>query len=230
MRMLCTILALTFSLSAFAEEPNSLSDKEQKEGWKLLFDGKSVKGWNSWKTKKPLEAGKWKVVDGALTLAEKGAGDIYTTKAYENYELVMEWKTEGNSGILLRVNPKSKGPIYKVAPEMQIECTKGNNSTSAGGLYNLYNIEGEKVIHPDGWNKVRIRLVNGEGTHWFNGKKVYSYKIGSKDWNERVAKSKFKDWKGFGETVKGHIGLQDHGAKVMFRNIKIKEIKDEKKT
>ena len=224
MKQLMIALAMVFSFQALAEEHNTLSDKEKKEGWQLLFDGKTLNNWSSWRTKKPLKVGKVNIKDNALTL-NKGAGDIYTTKAYENYELVMEWKTQGNSGILLRVNPKVKGPIYKVAPEMQIERTKGNGSTSAAGLYALYEVEGKKIIHPDGWNKVRIKLVNGEGTHWFNGKKIYSYKIGSKDWNARVAKSKFKNWKGFGETVKGHIGLQDHGAVVQFRNIKIRPIK-----
>jgi hypothetical protein len=224
-----TLLAVLSLLASpvWAEEVNSLSDEEAKAGWKLLFDGKTVDGWNSWKTKEPLEAGAWTVEDGALTLSGKGGGDIYTPEKYENFELMLEWKTEGNSGILFRVNPEVAGPIYKVAPEMQIERSGGKGSTSAGGLYALYDIEceGEKVIHPDGWNSVKIRLVNGHGTHWFNGKQVADYEIGSDDWNAKVAKSKFKDWKGFAETANGHIGLQDHGAKVSFRNIKIRRVK-----
>ena len=221
-------LALAVALSPLAwGEQNTLTDAEKKEGWTRLFDGKTSKGWSSWKTKKPLELGSWAVEDGALTLKKKGAGDIFTTKAYENFELSLEWKTKGNSGILIRVNLASGGPIYKVAPEMQIERSKGKSSTDAGGLYELYpiDVEGEKKIDPDGWNTVKIRLVDGKGTHWFNGQKVAEYEIGSDDWNSRVAKSKFKSWKGFGETKKGHIGLQDHGAEVAFRNVKIRIIK-----
>ena len=110
---------------------------------------------------------------------------------------------------------------------MQIERSKGKKSTDAGGLYALYPIavEGEKKINPDGWNTVRIKLVDGKGTHWFNGQKVSEYHIGSDDWNKKVAESKFATWKGFAETKKGHLGLQDHGAQVSFRNVKIKEIK-----
>ncbi len=208
-------------------ETNSLTAAEKKEGWKLLFDGKSAAGWNSWKTKKPLKLGAWVVEDGALTLKNKNAGDIYTADAYENFEFSLEWKTKGNSGILIRVNPEVSGPIYKVAPEMQIERSKGKASTDAGGLYALYPIavEGEKKINPDGWNTVRIRLVDGKGTHWFNGQKVAEYEIGSEDWNKKVAASKFANWKGFAETRKGYLGLQDHGAQVAFRNVKIKVIK-----
>ena len=219
-------IAVAMSPLAFGED-NTLTAAEKKEGWKLLFDGKSATGWNSWKTKKPLKLGAWVVEDGALTLKNKNAGDIYTTEAYENFELSLEWKTKGNSGILIRVNPEAGGPIYKVAPEVQIERSKGKASTDAGGLYALYPIavEGEKKINPDGWNTVRIRLVEGKGTHWFNGQKVAEYEIGSEDWNRKVAASKFAKWKGFAETRKGYLGLQDHGAQVSFRNVKIKVIK-----
>lgn len=219
-------IAVALSPLAFGED-NTLTAAEKKEGWKLLFDGKSATGWNSWKTKKPLKLGAWVVEDGALTLKNKNAGDIYTTEAYENFELSLEWKTKGNSGILIRVNPEAGGPIYKVAPEVQIERSKGKASTDAGGLYALYPIavEGEKKINPDGWNTVRIRLVDGKGTHWFNGQKVAEYEIGSEDWNRKVAASKFAKWKGFAETRKGYLGLQDHGAQVSFRNVKIKVIK-----
>jgi opacity protein-like surface antigen len=221
-------LLTIFASAVIAKDaaPNTLSGEEKAAGWKLLFDGKTAAGWSSWKTKKPLELDKWVAENGTLTL-NKGGGDIYTTKPYESYELVLEWKTTGNSGILFRVDPSVKGPIYKVAPEMQIERSGGKKSTSAGGLYALYEIdcEGDKVIHPDGWNSVRILMDKGHGTHWFNGKQVADYKIGSDEWNARVAKSKFKSWKGFAETANGHIGLQDHGAKVSFRNVKIRVIK-----
>ena len=79
---------------------NVLSEEEKAAGWKLLFDGQTAAGWSHWRTKKPLELDKWTVENGALTL-NRGGGDIYTTEAFENFELVLEWKTTGNSGILL---------------------------------------------------------------------------------------------------------------------------------
>ncbi len=201
-----------------SKKHNTLTKTEKKEGWKLLFDGKTVDGWMSWRTRKPLKAANWTAKDGTLHLT-RGGGDIYTAKPYENFELSMEWKTTGNSGILIRVDPKSKGPIWRVAPEMQIE------RKNAAYLYNLYPIKGKLKINVGDWNHVKIRMVNGHGTHWFNGVKLYEYKIGSEDWNKRVMKSKFKKQiKEFGMTANGHIGLQDHGATVMFRNIKIREL------
>lgn len=205
---------------------NVLSDREKTDGWQLLFDGKSADGWYSWKTKQPLKLDKWDVADGTLAL-KRGGGDVYTAEPFENFELVLEWKTKGNSGILIRVDPTAKGPIYGVAPEVQIERTMGDSKTSTAALYDIYPVTGKKEINADGWNKVRIRLVNGEGTHWFNGHEVYSYKIGSDDWNQRIANSKWRNSKGFGLTAKGHIGLQDHGAQVWFRNIKIRPLQSE---
>jgi hypothetical protein len=220
-------LLFIFESSAYSQNDavNTLTAQEKADGWKLLFDGKTMDGWMSWKTKKPLQEGKWKVVDGALTRAEGGGGDIYTAEPFENFEFSLEWKTAGNSGILIRVDPEVKGAIYSVAPEVQIERSQGTKSTSAGGLYALYDIEGEKVLHPDGWNEYRIKIVGGHGTHWMNGKKLYEYTIGSDDWKARVAKSKFKGKVDvFGMKTKGHIGLQEHGAKVAFRNIKLRPL------
>ncbi|MEM7392599.1 MAG: DUF1080 domain-containing protein [Verrucomicrobiota bacterium] len=227
-KFLLLALGLGFGGAVTAEEPNRLTDAEEKAGWQLLFDGKTLEGWNSWKGREALKEGAWAVKDGALSLTKRGGGDIYTAGAYENYELVLEWKTEGNSGIMIRVDPTIKGAIWHAAPEMQVNREnnpKALGSTSAGGLYALYEIEGpEKTIHPDGWNKVRIKMNNGKGEHWFNGKKIYEYQIGSDDWNARVQKSKFRKYPGFAKTAKGHIGLQDHGKPVSYRNIKLRAL------
>jgi hypothetical protein len=227
---LCLFIALIFAAAVHAQELNTLTDQEKADGWKLLFDGKTLTGWNSWKTKKQVVAGKWTVTDGALSLGGKGGGDLYTADPYEHYELTLEWKTSGNSGIFIRVNPAVKGAIYGPAPEVQVmpDHEKALRSTDAGGLYALYEIQGEsKVIHKDGWNTVRIRIVNNKGTHWLNGQKLYEYEIGSEDWTKRLMASKFKKNPTFGTYANGHIGFQDHGHGVAFRNIKIRVLNAE---
>jgi hypothetical protein len=229
---LCLLCALFFAAASYAQELNTLTEKEKADGWKLLFDGKTLTGWNSWRTKKQLEADKWSVADAAIALNGRGGGDIYTAEPYEHYELALEWKSSGNSGIFIRVNPAVKGAIYGPAPEMQImpDHAKALRSTDAGGLYALYEIQGEsKVIHKGGWNSVRIRIVNNKATHWLNGQKLYEYEIGSEDWTTRLMKSKFKKNPTFGTHANGHIGFQDHGHAVAFRNIKIRVLDAEGK-
>lgn len=220
---------LTAGLHApgWAAKPNTLTDQEKKDGWTLLFDGKTFDGWMNWKTKKPLrEGGKWKIEDDALMLTGRGGGDLYTKEAYEHFDFYLEWRTWGNSGVFIRVDPTQRGAIYGVAPEIQVinDNAKATSSTSAGGLYALYKLDvKEKIIHRDNWNSMRVRIVDNKATHWFNGQKVYEYEIGSEDWNNRVKKSKFrKALAKFARTEKGHLGVQDHGAKVAFRNIKIR--------
>ena len=229
-RKITSLIVLLGLLSlAKAEELNSLTEAEHRSGWKLLFDGKTTNGWIRWGSHKPIdETSKWKVQDNALAITAKGAGDIYTQEAFEDFDLKLEWKSRGNSGIFIRVDPSHRGAIWNKAPEMQVNREnnpKNLRSTSAGGLYQLYDIKGpEKVVHADDWNSVRIVTKNDKTSYWFNGRKAYEFTFGSEDWNARVAKSKFRKFDGFGGLKKGHIGLQDHGAQVSFRNIKIKSL------
>jgi len=214
-----------------ADEPalNTLTDKEKADGWKLLFDGKSTKGWHKYKGKDVGD--QWKAVDGALTLAHKSGkngGDIVTDDMFDSFELSIEWKvTKGaNSGIMYRVAETEDAP-YMTGPEYQILDNAGHadgkhKETSAASCYALY-APSEDATKPVGeWNQARI-VVNGNHVeHWLNGKKVVEYDFGSDDWKEHVAAGKFKDVKSFGKEKKGHIDLQWHGDEVAYRSIKIK--------
>ena len=205
--------------------PNTLSAAEQKAGWKLLFDGRSTAGWRGY-MKDSMPAG-WQVVDGALTRVDR-AGDIVTKEKYRNFELMVDWKISpnGNSGIFYR---GIEGPdaIYFSAPEMQVLDDNGHPDgkselTSAGSVYGLYPAA-RGIVQPVGaWNTARI-LVNGNQVeHWLNGKRIAAYQLGSAEWSERVANSKFKQWPEYGKATEGYIGLQDHGDRVAYRNIKIR--------
>lgn len=212
----------------FAKQPVLLTEEEQVQGWKLLFNGENLSGIKSWKTKSDLKEGAWEAVNGELRLVKPAGEDIYFAPAYENYELELEWKSEGNSGILLRINPDAKGAIWQDALEMQVMNDTANDvgKHSSGALYDMIAPpKGKKVMGKDGWNKVKIVCENGTFTHWFNGKKLYTYTVGDETWNDTLlANSKFKGNKNFGTFKKGVIGLQDHGDKVAYRNIKIRPI------
>jgi hypothetical protein len=204
---------------------NTLTDAERAAGWRLLFDGKTSAGWRNY-GKPDLSSG-WVVQDGALTRTGAG-GDIITNDQFRNFELSIDWKIEpgGNSGIFYRAS-EEKDEIYWNAVEMQVlddaKHPDGQSPlTSAGAAYDLYPAPPGHV-HPGGeWNSAAL-IVNGNHVeHWLNGFKVAEYELGSRDWDSKVAGSKFKPHERFGKNTQGHIGLQDHGNVVAYRNIKIR--------
>jgi hypothetical protein len=238
LKALYAIVGLVAALGAVrawaAREPasNQLTPAERKAGFRLLFDGKTTKGWRGYK-KQEVPAG-WKVVGGALTLVENGAGDLVTTDTFDNFELLIDWRIAegGNSGVMYRVAESEPAP-YLTGPEYQVldderhpDASKGSPGTrKAGSLYDMYPVE-KKVVHPAGrWNHARIVADGKHLEHWLNGVNVVEAMIDSSDWIDRIAKSKWKDAKKFGREERGLIDLQDHGDKVEYRNIKIRELK-----
>jgi hypothetical protein len=214
---------------------NTLTDAEKKAGFKLLFDGKTTEGWRGYKMKQ-MPPG-WKVIDGVLTRVAGGAGgkgagggdDIVTKDEYDNFELRLQWRVgKGvNSGILYRAIEDAV-TSWHVAPEMQVLDNAGfgdpNPLHHAGALYDLYAPTKEMARPVSEWNEVRLVANGNHVEHWLNGVKVVECEIGSKDWNERVAKSKFKDKPNFAKASKGYIVLQDHSGKIEYRNIRIRAL------
>lgn len=219
---------------------NTLSEYEKNAGWKLLFDGKSTQGWRKFKSQDIGSS--WKVKDGVLYLdavkREGGGwqvadgGDIITQDAYENYELSLEWKISqcGNSGIIFNVVESDEYDyVWQTGPEMQIldnSCHPDAKfpTHKAGDLYDMIETRYLTVKPAGEWNHVRIISNGGKVQFWLNGYRVVDFDMKSEDWNNMVAKSKFKGMPGFGKSTKGHIALQDHSDPVYFRNIKIKEM------
>jgi hypothetical protein len=214
---------------AAAQSPNTLSAAEQKSGWVLLFDGKTLTGWHGY-GRKEVPAG-WRVVEGELTRVGI-AGDLVTDRKFKNFELAIDWKIAagGNSGVFYRgvEHPDwVKNPLYYSAPEMQVlddaKHPDGKSPlTSAGSDYGLYPAP-RGVVKPAGeWNAARIVVTGKHVEHWLNGQKVVEYELGSPDWTERVKGSKFAAWPAYGKAAEGVIGIQDHGDRVAYRNVKIR--------
>jgi hypothetical protein len=233
----CTVLVpmlswLLLSAASAAEPLNTLTEAEKKAGWKLLFDGKTTDGWRGYK-KDAMPPG-WKIIDGILTRASGGAGgkgagggdDIITIEKYESFELALDWKIapSGNSGILYRVTEDAT-TSWHVGPEMQVldnsKFPTRDKRELAGACYDLY-APAKDVTRVNDWNQARLQVDGNRVEHWLNGEKLLEYEIGSDDWNQRLAASKFKNKPGFAKTAKAHICLQDHSDKVEFRNIKIR--------
>lgn len=222
-------LALVSVLSqpAFAAD-NQLTAEEQADGWQLLFNGKDMSQWRSFK--QPTVNEKWKIEDGAITLTLGGGGDLISKQSYKNFELTLDWKIAeaGNSGILILADEKGKY-IYSHAPEIQILDNERHPDNKldthlSGSLYDMIASPVASHKKAGEWNSTKIRLENSALTIWQNDVQTAKVTIGSAEWNSLIAKSKFASWEGFAAAKEGHIGLQDHGDKVWFKNIKIKEL------
>lgn len=197
------------------------------DGWRPLFDGETTMGWRGFRSD-TAPAG-WQVVDGALTRVGRG-GDIVTLDRFTDFELALEWQVApgGNSGVFYRATEETDR-IYENALEMQVLDDAGHPDgqsplTSAGSLFGLYPAP-EGIVKPAGaWNTARLVVDGSHVEHWLNGTKVVEYELWSEEFTQRVNDSKFTEWPPFARAPGGHIGLQDHGDRVAFRNIRIREL------
>ena len=186
-----------------------------------------MKGWRGYKKETCPEG--WQVVDGAITRVA-GAGDIITEDQFGQFEFRFQWRVDAgaNSGVMYHVTEKHPNP-WNTGPEYQILDNKKhadgrNPKTSAASLYGLI-APSQDATRPVGeWNDSVIRIRGNHVEHWLNGVKVLEYNKGGEEWDKMIATSKFKSMPDFGKPTKGHITLQDHGDRVAYRNLRIKEL------
>jgi hypothetical protein len=224
---------------------NSLTQSEIQEGWKMLWDGETTKGWRGAKLDAFPDFG-WEIENGELTVLASGGeesaagGDIVTKNTYGDFELKLEFKiTEGaNSGVKYFVDTElNKGEGSAIGLEYQIlddnnhpDAKLGNHegSRTMASLYDLIQADPYKPVNPIGeWNQLHIISKENHVEHWLNRMKVLEYDRKTEDFRQLVQESKYADWPNFGELDEGHLLLQDHGNRVSFKNIKIKTPKDE---
>jgi sugar phosphate isomerase/epimerase len=225
--------------------PNILTLQEKKDGWKLLFDGKTSNGWvGAHMDAFPTKPGGWIVKDGMMTIQNSGGeeaknvGDIVTTEEYAAFDMRFEFRlTRGcNSGVKYFVTLKEQTGGSAIGLEYQLlddsvhpDAKLGRNGDrTLASLYDLIPANKPPAsLHPIGaWNTGRIVVYpDNRVEHYLNGFLVLSYVRKSKDYEDLVAISKYKVWDHFGEADKGHLLLQDHGFHVDFRSVKVKVLK-----
>lgn len=239
------LISTIASVNAQTVVDNRLTKTEKKEGWKLLFNGKSLKGWRGFGLKKAPDG--WIVEAGAIKILPKTdwprqadgqpilGADLITVKTYDNFEFMWDWKIGpgGNSGVKYNVSEElsilypPKGCALGFEYQMMDDSglSEGAMHNSTGSLYDLVPPAKDKLLKPVGqYNTSRILFTGNRVEHWLNGKLVLEYDMGSSNFDSRINKSKFKDIPGFATKRKGHIVLQDHAEEAWFKNIKIRNL------
>lgn len=242
--LLLAVLAVTF---ACKEKPKETAEEVAEEvievvdepEWTVLFDGTSFDGWHYYNGGEVTEP--WVLEDGAMVLytpdpRPEGANyNLVTDKEYTDFVLTLEWNIAegGNSGFFWGVKEDEKyGQPYITGPEIQVldnerhPDAKNGEDRLAGSLYDIVPPSASSVNPAGEWNTVELMINHktNEGHVIQNGVKIVEFPVNSPEWDALVAKSKFADWEDFAKFTTGKIGVQDHGDKVAFRNIKIKEL------
>jgi hypothetical protein len=226
--------------------PNSVSEAERAQGWRLLWDGRTTQGWRGAHRSAFPERG-WTIENGELAVQEAGGGearhggDIVTEEEFSAFEMQLDFKlTAGaNSGIKYFVTERiDPGGGSAIGLELQLlddalhpdaKLGAGGNRT-LGSLYDLIPrgpMPGGLAIVPKVGEWQHARLVvfpDGRVEHWLNGIRVVEYRRGSPLFAALVARSKYEKMEGFGLAETGRLLLQDHGNHVRFRSIKVRSL------
>jgi hypothetical protein len=206
----------------------------QGDGFKPLFDGKSLDGWRGYKKADASET-RWKVENGLVTIPEndgkdtRGQRDIISTGTYDQFDLRWEWKVApgGNSGLkyfVLEDEGSAIGHEYQMIDDERHPDAKIGPHRQTAAFYDVLPAA-DRPLKPAGeWNSSQVIVKGKHVEHWLNGKRVLQYELDSPELRAAIAKSKFKNIARFGKPQKGHILIQDHGNAVWYRNVRIKPL------
>lgn len=215
------------------QNPNTLSTQEKKAGWVLLFDGTTTAGWHGYNMTTFPDA--WAIEDGALTMNTTGGAeslDILTDKSYKSFVLSLEYKLTpaSNSGVIFQIKEDTmyKYP-YETGPEFQVMDTEGWPSKLEdwqvnGANYAMYTPLVRPYKPVGEWNQLLLFVDGNNVTQILNGQIVVKYEKYSEEWNKLRNSGKWTDYPDWGKFDEGKISLQNHGTKVWYRSIKIKEL------
>jgi len=209
------------------ETPSSTSNDASEGDWQ---DITSTDNWRNYRA--DTISGMWQMEDGTLVLTGGGGGDLVSKKEYDNFELELEWKISegGNSGLFFNVvESDTLGAVYHSGPEYQLLDNERHNDAKirkhrTGDNYDVQESSKEMAKPAGEWNQTRLVVQGDMVEHYLNGEKIVEYELKSQAWQDSVANSKFANFPAYGKSDKGYLALQDHGDKVWFRNIRVKEL------
>ena len=222
MRLANLLAAWVFALTCVAV--CQAAEEKKDEGWITLFDGKDLSAWQE------PAAKKWKIEDGVLAF-QKGCGNLWTKEKFGDFVLDLEVKvTKGtNSGIFLRSAQGEKNWLHG-SFEIQVLDSFGDRKPGKHDMGAMYDclapsVAAEKPVGE--WNHMVITFQGNNLKVELNDKAIIVANLD--DWKEAHknpdgSANKFNT--AYKDMAKvGHLGLQDHGAPVWYRNVKIKPIK-----
>jgi hypothetical protein len=239
------LAAVTWLSAAQTTAPNTLTAAERQQGWKLLFDGKTLTGWRGYDPQMDLTKS-WSVTVGWLKNAKNngrpgsGGGDIVTVDQFTDFDLRFDWRISlgGNSGVkylvLERLDARG-APMYvgddgrsAIGHEYQLIDDLHHPDALIGPIrqtasfYDVLPPSAPTHVKPVGESNESRILVQGKHVeHWLNGERVLAYELESPAIGAAIAKSKFKNVTTFASRAQTRILLQDHGDEVWFRNLRI---------
>lgn len=239
-------ILLTLTTCSFAQDdqaPNTLSDMEKAEGWKLLFDGKAVPGFQGLQKRDFLSQG-WVIQKGELTLpktvrqsGKPTGGDLVSSEQFTDFEFKFDFRLTASAltGVLYfargGMGQKPTGHEYQIIDDVHHpEGLKGGPLFRTGALYGvLPQKAGMNVLmneRPDEeqWNTGMISVLGNHVEHWLNGQKVLEYECGSPALAQAVRANKAKVHALFGTKIKSSLAILDKGEEVAFRNLKVRTI------
>lgn len=239
MKSLYYCIAALFIIGCTSNEQsiNELSSAQQREGWKLLFDGKSLNGWHLYNLGDT--SSKWTVKDGELICDPRKPdgvfADLVSDSSYHDFELLFDWKVAkgGNSGVFINVEEDAKyAATFATGLEMQLldnahaeERHKKDSTHWAGCLYGVDCKGANSKPNPhNSWNTSRIKQQDGIVSFWLNDKLTFTSDINSATFKQQVADSHMKAYPDFATYSNGKIALQNHTDSIAFRNIFIKPL------
>jgi hypothetical protein len=235
----CVFLFFSFFLHACSsqtERYNTISEQEEKDGWTLLFDGKTLNGWHLFNRGNISSA--WSVDSGNLVCNPHAKnvkhGDLVTDNEYEDFDFTFEWKIShaGNSGVFINVQERpdlgttfSTGPEYQLLDDRHVEPDYLRDSShKAAAIFGVLPNTSKTIPNSGEWNQSRIRQQHGKLSFWLNGVQTVQVDLKSDEWKKSVAASSMNRFPEYGMYVKGHIAVQDWTNGVSFRNMKIKKL------
>lgn len=212
---------------------NTLTDSESNAGWQLLSNGTDFTGWHGFNMAGIPDC--WTLEEGCFTMTTTGGAesqDIVTDKVYKSFAIYAEFKldTAANSGIIYHI---AEDTIYKFPYETGAEYQVIDHQNWPDSLADWQICGANYAMHPPKvrpykpvgeWNQAFLVVNGNKVTHYLNGEVVVEFEKYSDEWTQLRNSGKWSSFPDYGKFDEGHISLQNHGTKVWYRNVKIKEL------